>query len=367
MNDDSGQRHLGEAIASWREARIITGDQAAKILSHERDRGVGVDLAPAGAKPAGRRAAGAAAWLDHLVHRGLPDPLCPDDLHRVRLGFDEQGDAVLLGTRRRRRVLGAGFALRRFPPARLGGNLLVFAGAGALPLLIYTFQRLVGWWPGEPALEYEDFHHRVLAVGVGMELVSMAGAIVLAYRTRFPLLMLLAGFWGWYLAMDLTRWVRGDDHDFWSEDHHWVGFLIGVLIVGAGLELARRHLRSYGFWLILFGNLAWMAHLGDIALDDDFGAASVLFLLISLAAIVASVLTQFRVFLVFGALGLYSWVCYLVFDTFDDSSSVTLGLVLVGTFIVLTGVGYQKWLEPALERWARDWRARNQEGSPMQP
>ena len=365
MNDDSGQGHLGEAIALWREAGIITGDQAAKILSHERERGVRVDLAPAGAKPDGRRALQLGSIISYIGGFLI--------LFALTIFIGSAWDSMSRGAQfywalvAVAGLLGAGFALRRFPPARLGGNLLVFAGAGALPLLIYTFQRLVGWWPGEPAPEYEDFHHRVLAVWVGMELVSMAGAIVLAYLTRFPLLMLLAGFWGWYLAMDLTRWVRGDDHDFWSEDHHWVGFLIGVLIVGAGLELARRHLRSYGFWLILFGNLAWMAHLGDIALDDDFGAASVLFLLISLAAIVLSVLTRFRVFLVFGALGLYAWVCYLVFDTFDDSSSVTLGLVLVGTFIVLTGVGYQKWLEPALERWARDWRAHNQEDSPMQP
>jgi hypothetical protein len=32
--------------------------------------------------------------------------------------------------------------------------------------------------------------------------------------------------------------------------------------------------------------------------------------------------------------------------------------VLVGVFIVLTGIGYQKWLEPTLERWLRDVRMR---------
>ena len=260
-------------------------------------------------------------------------------------------------------LCGAGFVLRRFGSSRLGGNLLVFAAAGALPLLVYTFQRLVGWWPGDDELAYENFHDRVLAVWIVMELVSMAGAIALVWLVRFPLLLLLAGFWGWYLAMDLARWVRGDEHEFWSDDHHWIGVVVGLLIVGLGLELARRGLRSYAFWLLLFGNLAWMGHLGDIALNGDFGAAGLLFLAASLVAIVASVATQFRVFLVFGAFGLYAWVCYLVFDIFDDSFAVTVGLVLIGVFIVLSGIGYQKWLEPALEGWLRGVRIRSRHRS----
>ncbi|MBA2247650.1 MAG: hypothetical protein H0W23_05940, partial [Chloroflexia bacterium] len=84
-------------------------------------------------------------------------------------------------------LCGSGFLLRRFESARLGGNLLVFAGAGALPLLLYTFQRIVGWWSGDAELNYEDFHDQVLAVWIVMELVSMAGAIVLARLVRFPL------------------------------------------------------------------------------------------------------------------------------------------------------------------------------------
>jgi uncharacterized membrane protein len=356
MNEAPDQERLEDAIARWRSAGIITGDQANKIVAFELERGEEIALSSGGAKPDRRASLQLGSIISYIGGFLI--------LFALTIFIGLAWDAMSRGTQFFWALVavgglcGAGFLLRRFESARLGGNLLVFAGAGALPLLVYTFQRLVGWWPGDSQLEYEDFHDRILAVWIVMELISMAGAIALAWLIRFPLMMLLAGFWGWYLSMDLARWVRGDDHDFWSDDHHWVGFVVGLLIVGAGLELARRHLRSYAFWLLLFGNLAWLAHLGDLALDDGFGAASVLFLLVSLAAIVLSVVTQFRVFLVFGALGLYAWVCYLVFDTFDDSSSVTLGLVLVGVFIVLTGIGYQKWLEPTLERWLRDVRMR---------
>lgn len=347
---------LEQALARWQSAGIITSDQAGQILAHERERGVVTDQDPGGTTRDERRSLQLGSITSYIGGFLI--------LFALTIFIGSGWDSMSWGAQFAWALaavgglLAAGFALRRFPSARLGGNLLIFAGAGAVPLLIYTFQRLVGWWPAESDLEYEDFHDRILAVWVVMDAVSMVTALALAYLVRFPLLMLLGGFWAWYLAMDLARWFRGDEPAFWTDDQNWIGFVIGLLIVGVGIELARRHLRPYAFWLILFGNLTWMAHLGDIALDDDFGAASVLFLLISLAAIVASVLTQFRVFLVFGALGLYSWVCFLVFDTFDDSSSVTLGLVLVGVFIVLTGIGYQKVVEPALERWARGWKAR---------
>ncbi len=353
---DAADRHdFEQAVARWRSAGIITGDQAGQILAHERQRGEEIERGPADTEQDGRRSLQLGSIISYIGGFLI--------LFALTIFIGSAWDSMSRGVQflwamaAVGGVLAAGFALRRFPSARLGGNLLVFGGAGAVPLLIYTFQRLVGWWPDESDLKYDDFHDRILAVWVVMDTVSMATALALARLVRFPLLMLLGGFWAWYLAMDLARWFRGDEPGFWTDDQNWIGFGIGMLIVGAGLELARRHLRPYGFWLILFGNLTWMAHLGDIALDDDFGAASVLFLLISLAAIMASVLTQFRVFLVFGALGLYSWVCYLVFDTFDDSASVTLGLVLIGVFIVLTGIGYQKVVEPALERWARDWKA----------
>ena len=151
MNDDSGQGHLGEAIARWREAGIISGDQAAKILSHERDLRVRVDLAPAGAKLAGRRVLQLGSIISYIGGFLILFALTIfigsawDSMSRSLQFF--WALVAVAG------LLGAGFALRRFPPAWLGGNLLVFAGAGALPLLIYTFQRLVGWWPGEPALE----------------------------------------------------------------------------------------------------------------------------------------------------------------------------------------------------------------------
>lgn len=352
MTGEPGDRRLDDAVATWCDAGIITDDQATKIIAYERGREGQVVPSPASAEPEPpRRRLQLGSIISYiggfLILFALTIFIGLDWESMSRAAQFFWALAAVGG------LWGAGFLLRQFESSRLGGNLLIFAGAGAVPLLIYTFQRLVGWWPTEETLEYEDFYDRILAVWIVMELVSMAAAIALARLIRFPLMLLLAGFWGWYLGMDVARWIRGDDHDFWSgnDDHHWAGVVIGLVIIGAGLELARRHLRPYAFWLLLFGNLTLLGHLGDIALDEDFGPASLLFLLVSLAGVVLSVVTQFRVFLVFGALGLYAWVCYLVFDTFDDASSVTLGLVLIGAFIVLTGIGYQKWLEPALERW----------------
>lgn len=246
-----------------------------------------------------------------------------------------------------------GWLVRSRLSAVTGGNLLIFAGTGAVPLLVYTVQRLAGWWPDDSARDYEDFYDRILAVWIVMELVSILVALAVIVRIRFPLIMLLIGFWTWFLSMDLARWISGDEKWRWHEREHWIGAALGVVLAGAAAYLFWTGRRPYGMWLALFANLVWYGHLGSLALDHEATVARLLFPLLAIVAIIASVWLQARVYLVFGALALYSWVAYLVFDVFGSGLGVTFALVVIGVFIVLTGVLYQRAIEPWLEERLR--------------
>jgi len=233
----------------------------------------------------------------------------------------------------------------------LAGNLLIFAGTGVTALAVYSVLRLAGLWPESvEAGAYRDFYRTIDGNWVILEVACIAVALAAAWWTRFPLLTLLIGFWGWYLSMDLIEAVTGHDDFAWGPVEWSVGAAIGLAMLAIGAWLQRRRGgQEWSFWYYVFGHIAVLGNLGALALDDGTGL-SLLFLAIYLGFVVASVWLQARVFLVFGALGCYAYVSKLAFDVFAGSLGFVFGLALVGLLIVLSAVGYQRYVQPWLTR-----------------
>lgn len=359
MSDALYEERLERAIGRWRSTGLISGDQAERLLVEEREREDGREPGVASKWPFGGTRPDPDTIVTHaaclLIVYAVIDILWRDPEPMSRGMEFSWALFVVAG------CCGAGFALRRFPRARLGGNLLIFAGTAVLPILIYTLQRFAGFWPDQSRLGYEDYSDWELFARIVIELVSMVTAVALAWRMRFPPMLLLAGLLGCVLAIEFGVWIRADYDEFLHISDLWAGVVASGVIVGAGLELARRRLRSYAHWLLLAGNLAWLALFGGIAVDGAFSVASVILLLVSLASIVLSLATRLRVFLACGALGVYMFVSYLLFGIFDRAIPELSSHVLILAFIVLTGIGYQGWLGPALERWSRDVRTRHRD------
>lgn len=96
---------------------------------------------------------------------------------------------------------GAG-ALLRWRGYPLGGNPLIFVGTGVTRLAIYTTLRILNLWPASTdARICHAFYERIDTAWLILEIGSGLIALAVAYRTRFPLLTLLIGFWGWYLSL----------------------------------------------------------------------------------------------------------------------------------------------------------------------
>ena len=233
----------------------------------------------------------------------------------------------------------------------LAGNLLIFAGTGVTALAVYSVLRLAGLWPESiEAGAYRDFYRTIDGNWVILEVVCIAVALAAAWWTRFPLLALLIGFWGWYLSMDLTEAITGHDDFAWGPVEWSVGAAIGLVMLAIGVWLQRRRdAREWSLWFYIFGHVAVLGNLGALALDDG-PAWGLLFLAIYLGFVAASVWLQSRVFLVFGALGCYAYVSKLAFDVFAGSLGFVFGLALVGLLIVLSAVGYQRYVQPWLTR-----------------
>jgi hypothetical protein len=101
-----------------------------------------------------------------------------------------------------------------------------------------------------------------------------------------------------------------------------------------------------------------LGHLAALALGDD-ELPGLIFLAVYVGSVVASVWLQSRVFLVFGAIGVYAYVAKLAFDVFDRSLGFTVALAAIGLLILLATVAYERYAQPWLaRRFGRELGAR---------
>lgn len=230
----------------------------------------------------------------------------------------------------------------------LGGNLLIFAGTGIVPLAVSSALGAGGLWPDDAeAGAYREFYRTITGTWLLLEGVSIAVTLAVLRLVRFPLLTLLLAFWTWYISMDLAEFVGGEERWSWGTTEWLVGGGVGLALLALGVVLQlRRGDQDYSRWFYLFGHLAVFGTVSALALDDGV-ALGLLFLLLYLGFVVASVWLQVHVFLVFGALGCYAYASYLAFDVFAGALGFVFALAAVGLVVVLSTVAYQ--------RWGRDW------------
>ncbi len=245
-----------------------------------------------------------------------------------------------------------GSSLRRTGFVR-AGDLLVFAATGVVPLLVYSLQHVAGVWPEADRYAYRDFYRVVAPAWVSIELVSILAALVVVWRTRFPLHTLLIAFWWWFLSMDLTRMLAGSGDWTWGDREQAISTLMGMAMLGLGIFLQRRASRDYSLWLYIFGHLIILSHLGSLTLSKE-GVLGLVFLAVYLSFVVASVWLQRRVFLVFGAIGCYAYGSYLAFHVFQGALGFPFAMASTGLLIVLSAVADQRVARPWIEQRIRN-------------
>jgi hypothetical protein len=230
----------------------------------------------------------------------------------------------------------------------LAGSLLIFAGIGITPLVAYSAERLMGIWPiGELPPSYRAYYLVIGPAFVYMELAAIAAAAAAAWLIRFPLLTLLVAFWSWFLSTDVTRVITRTTSWSWDEPERVVGVAVALGLLAVGIALQVRARRDYSFWLYLFGHIVLIGNLSALAFEHE-GWLGLAYLATYLMVVVASVWLQRRVFLVFGALGVYSYVSYLAFRVFEGTLGFVFACATVGLLLVFGAIAYQRLVGPWL-------------------
>ena len=200
-------------------------------------------------------------------------------------------------------------------------NLAIPAGICATfvicltPLAIYGLQQWMGVWPDETA--YREYHRYIKWHWLYMELGTLAIGVIVAWKYKYPFLMMPIAVTLWYLTMDITAMISGGDQTW--ELRKLVSLYAGLLMIGLAfwIDIRSRRKVDYAFWVYIFGVMAFWGGLSSQYSDSEL--SKFMYFCTNLLMIGVGVILIRRVFVVFGAFGCCGYLGYLASDVFKDS------------------------------------------------
>jgi len=236
---------------------------------------------------------------------------------------------------------GAGLVLVEFFRRR---NLAVPAGICAVfvvaltPMAVYGLLKGMGWWMN--GLSYRDYHYLIRWNWVVMELATLAVGSIMAWRYRYPFLLMPIGATLWYMSMDLADMLGGGQWNF--RYGAWVSVWFGLvhLLLALWVDIRSRRSLDYAFWLYLFGVLTFWGGLSSMQPSGEW--SRLVYLLINILLVGAGVALVRRVFVIFGGLGISLYLGHLAFEIFQDSWFFPFALTLIGLALVGAGIWWQR-------------------------
>ncbi len=207
------------------------------------------------------------------------------------------------------------------------------------PLAIYGLQSGLGLWV--EGRVYRDYHNYIDWRWLFMELATLAVAAIALYCYRLPFLIMPVAVTLWYLSMDLTPFIFGQEDTTWELRKLvslWFGLL--MLLFAFWVDLRTRHTKDFAFWLYLFGLLAFWGGLSMMRSDSEL--SKFFYLCINLGLIVIGAILSRRVFAVFGGLGVTGYLGHLAYTVFKNSILFPFALTGLGLALVFLGILWQK-------------------------
>lgn len=221
---------------------------------------------------------------------------------------------------------------------RIPAGLTAALAVALVPLAVYGLQKGLGFWPDDAV--YQDYHDWISWRWILMELATLAAAAVAFWRYRLPFLLLPVAVTLWYMSMDLVpflfdlqlTWELRRDFSLW--------FGLGMLILAFAVDLRLGRRPDYGFWLYLFGMLAFWCGLS--LRESDSELAKFLYCLTNLGLLLIGTALRRRVFAVFGGLGVAGYLGYLANRVFADSLLFPVVLSFIGLGVIGLGILWQR-------------------------
>jgi hypothetical protein len=237
--------------------------------------------------------------------------------------------------------LAAGHMLWRNVTLRIPAGLLIAVAVSMVPLIIYGVQDGLGIWKspqGDPG-QYKDFYSYVNASWIYMEIGAIIAAVLAVWRYPFPFILMVAAVALWFMSMDLALWITyepGNYYDFNTRRLVSMYFGLGMIVVAWAIDILRKRGPDFAFWLHIFGVMAFW--FGMTLSDSSTELMKLVYCLINIAMIGLSLFLNRRIYSVFGAIGVATYLGYLASEVFKDVILFSFALSAIGLAVIGLGL-----------------------------
>lgn len=222
---------------------------------------------------------------------------------------------------------------------KIPAGLLITVAVCMTPLAIFGLETYFNIWPVGPPENYQDFFHLIKSSWIFMEIGTIFAGLIALRFFSFPFITAPIFIAAWYLIMDITPMIF-PNYELGNQ-REWISLGFGLVLLSIAFLIDRKHPQDYAFWAYLFGTLTFWTGF-SIVVWDHGEIVFFIYLLINLLMMCFSILLKRRVLLIFGAIGVATYLSHLAYEIFKDSILFPFVLSFIGLFIIYLGILYQK-------------------------
>lgn len=209
------------------------------------------------------------------------------------------------------------------------GGIILMITAAVVPMFVYTVADMAGLWPVRAS--FEELSYAFLYIS----LISLPVVVLILVLTRFSLISLVVAGLIHFAAMGIGGIASADLAVVTSAT-------CGVFILFS-LGLSLRGKKQHTFWLKLYGLVGLFIGFAVLFTNSESALFGILFLAVYLIMIALSLRFQEVIYLVFGVIGVYTYIIRLIFDYLEGTAYFPLVLGIIGISIVVLAVLYQRY------------------------
>lgn len=236
----------------------------------------------------------------------------------------------------------AGHMLWQNRGLRIPAGLLIAIAVSMVPLIIYGVQDGLGLWQGpdgDPGT-YNNFFDYVKGSWIYMEIGTIIAAALAIWRYPFTFIMLIGAVALWFMSMDIAIWFMPKSSEYlgyWEirrEVSMWFG--LAMIVAAWIVDILRGRGTDHVFWIHIFGAIAFWG--GMTFSDGSTELQKLVYCLINIGMIGLSLFLNRRVYAVFGAIGVATYLTYLASEVFQDVIGFSFALSAIGLGVIGLGL-----------------------------